>query len=118
MADSTSIELTIAKATPADLSGALELASILDNLDRGYYPSRESDEDAPLYFDDDNVEHLQYLYQRIRDIAERASLFRVAFGMACLLDEKNALVDPAVDHLAIHPRIKDALERFTENGDG
>jgi hypothetical protein len=109
MSESTTIGVKMAKANAADLDGAHELAAILDNLDRGYYPARDGDEDAPTYFDHEDVEHLQHLCDRLLEIARKSSLFRVAGGLATLLSDHNAVVDPAADCIELHPRLTAAL---------
>ena len=109
MAESTTHSVRMAKANAADLDGAYELANILEALERGYYPARETDEDPPTVFDHEDVEHLQYLVDRLLGIARRTSLFRVAGGLATLLSDANAVVDPADDCIALHPRLKAAL---------
>lgn len=109
MAESQTIHLRMAKASREDIAAAGELASILDNIWRGYYPAYDGAEDSPTFFDADKREHLEFLYERIRVLADRGSLFRVVLGLETLLSDANAIVDPDLDHLELHPRFK-ALE--------
>lgn len=109
MSEGKTIGIRMAKATREDLDGAHELAGILESLERGYYPARETDEDPPTFFDHEDVEHLQYLVDRLLAIARKSSLFRVAGGLETLLSDNNAVVDPVADCIELHPRIKSAL---------
>lgn len=96
--------MLMAKATDQDMDAAMELANLMDAIGRGYYPASPGDEDAPLNFDSDDIEHLKHLHDRIKAIAEAGSLFRVVGGLSVLLSPENAVVDPGVDHIALHPR--------------
>lgn len=118
VAESRTFSVRMAKATQQDIDAAFELSSILDALDRGYYPSRETDEDPPTYFDSDDRDHLQYLHERLTDIASRGSLFRVVGGLSTLLAPENAIVDPDDDCIALHPRFSAHAASNPEAGHG
>jgi hypothetical protein len=96
--------IRMAKAREADIEAAFEMAGVLESLGHGRYPSREGDEDAPMHFNSDDYEHLQYLHQRLIEIEEKGSLFRVVGGLDTLLNPANAIVDPDDDCIALHPR--------------
>lgn len=59
--------INIPKPNQADLDTALQVMQLLANMSYGYYPS--SDEGTPTYFDSENLEHLQFLHQRVVEIA-------------------------------------------------
>jgi len=84
-----------------------------EDIAAGRYPATEEEDAAPAWFDSDDREHLQYLHRRLVGLAARGSLFRVVCGLETLLSDANALVDPAADHLALHPRLVAALEKAT-----
>lgn len=100
-----SIGVRMAKASDRDIEAALELSNLMDAIGRGYYPASPGDDDAPLNFDSDDIEHLRHLHARIKAIADAGSLFRVVGGLAVLLNPQNAIVDPDADHIALHPRL-------------
>lgn len=118
--------IRMAKATTTDIEGAMDLCGIVDALDRGYYPviGDQVDQDAPTFFDPHDAEHLLHLHTLLQSIADRrdVSLFRVVMGMDTIL--RNDILDPDVDHLAIHPkfaaenkRLRDALAALVGSGD-
>lgn len=105
--------MKVASASKADIDAALRLLGILDALSRGYYPSvAEEGADAPLYFDDDNSEHLHHLWVLIRQCLDAAPGFqgRVIFGAATLMDPANEVLDPNCDVIELHPRLREALK--------
>lgn len=116
--ESKTITLRMAKASEQDIDTAFEVAGILEALGKGYYPRRESESDAPMHFDSDNFEHLEYLYERIRECEAKGSLYRVVGGMHMLLHPSNAVVDPVADYIKLHPRFTPApaLSEFTDTG--
>lgn len=106
--------MRMAKASEDDLKAALDLCGVLEDIDKGYFPrspGRESAPDDPMFFDEDDAEHLAALYERIKACLDAApgGLFRVVFGMACLLDPKNRVVCPDADHLKLHPMLEAAV---------
>jgi hypothetical protein len=128
---------TMAKASEEDIAGGFDLAAILDAIDKGDYPSyfaTPADRDAaeesgnlPGYFDADNVDHLRHLHTLLVELLHRRpgfSLLRLVMGMHVILH--NDLLDPDVDHLAIHPKfmavaqdrehLRDALAALVGSG--
>lgn len=99
----------MAKASDADLNAAYDLAGFCESVQRGYYPATSSDVDHPLWLDGEDIDHLKHVHKRLVEILNRGSLFRVVGGLATLLSESNAIVDPDADCLELHPRIKEAL---------
>jgi hypothetical protein len=110
--ESKAVGLLMAKASKDDLDMALDLAALMDNLGRGYYPAEKlaDGEEAPTFFDAEDRDHLTHLHDLLLAIEARGSLHRVAMGMGVLIDPKNAIVDPDLDHLALHARLKEGLE--------
>lgn len=104
------ITMRMAKASAQDIAATYELANLMQDIAAGRYPATDEEAEAPTWFDSSNREHLEYLHRRMVGLAERGSLFRVVGGLDTLLSPANALVDPAVDHLALHPRLIAALE--------
>lgn len=114
------IELRMGKATEQDLDFALVMAGIIDdvfdsrmgcgsNYPRGV--DGKYGEDDPSFFDWDNPEHVAAFSDRILHLQGKCSLTRVIFGMQTLLSPENAIVDPDVDYLKLHPRFE-ADEQF------
>lgn len=109
--------MRMAKADEKDCDAAYELMSILDNLDRGYYPARESDEDAPTFFEADDRDHLQFLHKRLEELMERAPGFigRIVVGYcAVILNPENKIVDPDDDCLSLHPELAGLQDQNAE----
>lgn len=100
--------MKMARASEADLDAALEVTRILDDLLKRYMPSSGSDEGI-VWFDQDDPEQCQIALSTLLDAARKGSMFRVAFGMAVLLDPRNELLDPDADMLARHPKIVSAM---------
>jgi len=109
--------IKMAKASEKDLAAALDIAGILEDIDKGYFPrdpSKDGDAETndPTFFDEDDPQHLVEFFKRLKWCLDAApgGVFRVAFGMTVLLDPRNELVDPDLDHLAMHPRLIKAVE--------
>lgn len=105
--------MKVARATHQDLDAAMMLMGLLDTVSSGYYPSDSDDaDDDPTFFDEDDPEHLAQLWKRLKACLDAAPGFqcRVIFGAATMLDPRNEVVDPAEDHLTLHPRLNAALQ--------
>jgi hypothetical protein len=104
--------MKVALASGQDIDAALNLLGILDALSRGYYPKSEDSEHAPLYFDEDDKDHLSHLWKVLRECLDAAPGFqgRVLFGAATLMDSRNKVVDSSADTLELHPRLVGALQ--------
>lgn len=99
--------MKIAKASEADLKMAMELMNALESLERyrTFPEGMRSDPDDYADFDADNSEHCREVMEYLLKLTGGASLMRVVFGMAVLLDPANQCVDPAADTLEHHPNI-------------
>lgn len=107
--------MKMAKADEADLNMAMELSGALDSL-TGWIPAvpdavakTESDDDYER-FDRDNREQCVRVLNYLLDVADRASLMRVVWGAAVMLDPNNKLVDPAAETIEHHPETLAALK--------
>lgn len=99
------IGMTMAKATQEEAAAACDVAQMIENLHKGYFPTTADTVDTdPAFFDEDNPEHLRTLYDRLMATTKDhpGGLFRVAFGYGVILS--NDLLDPSVDHLALNPK--------------
>lgn len=101
--------MKMARASKADLDAALEVSRILGDLERGYMPCDDEDDDAER-FDLDNPRQCRRALDALLEAASRGSLFRVTFGMATLLDPRNKLLDPDADTLELHPDLQKAAQ--------
>ncbi|MGR9579971.1 hypothetical protein [Pandoraea sputorum] len=100
--------MKMARASEADLDAAQKVASIIEELHKGYMPATDDDDDF-TWFDRDDPEQCQKVLGALLDATEKTSLFRVTFGMAVILDPRNKLLDPNADTLEMHPELKAAL---------
>lgn len=94
--------MKMAKASEADLDMAMQISSALDALENRFFPAGMKRDDAEL-FDDDNPQHCEEALAHLLDLHKRASLMRVVWGCAVMLDPRNRLVDPAADTIEHHP---------------
>lgn len=102
--------MKMAKASEADLKMAMDLCNALDSLTSRWgarmpeaieQPRGTSDTE---YFDADDSEQCKRVVAYLLKLAGSASLMRVVWGMAVLLDPRNEIVDPGSDVLEIHPK--------------
>lgn len=97
----------MSKASTKDMDAGYYLMNVLDDLDRGYYPELhdERDKDAPTFFDEHDLEHLQHLRGLLSKILDKSPGFmgRIMGGMSCFLNPKNAVIDPQADTIEFHP---------------
>ncbi len=102
--------MKMAKASLEDIEMTLELCLSLECLEKGYLPAALAgeDEESPIWYDED--EDGDRVVQHLLAILRKGSAFRVAFGMAVLLDPRNEVVDPDSDCLEMHPRFAAAME--------
>ncbi|MBI0331713.1 hypothetical protein [Burkholderia plantarii] len=110
----------MAKATTRDLEQVMLLADLLESISKGFYPSldtevNESCDDTPRFFDERDLQHIQFLFQRVKACLDAApgGLFRIVVGYQTILD--NSVLDPDSPLLALHPRFATALERIQAN---
>ncbi|BDC37721.1 hypothetical protein PTKU15_10180 [Paraburkholderia terrae] len=103
--------MRMARATDADMDIAYELAGLIDVIGRGDYPSTDDDEDVPDWFDEDDIDHLKALHNRIEKIAENSgAIWRVIGGFSTLSNPSNQLIDLTKDVIELHPRLIAAIQ--------
>lgn len=99
--------MKMAKASEADLDAAMKLCSALEALERyRTMPTPDDDTEDAEPFDEDDREDCKKALAIVLELFGRASLFRVVFGMAVILDPRNKVVDPNADTLEIHADIR------------
>ena len=94
--------MKMARASEQDLSAAMQIAQIIDSLERGYMPFDDDDE-ITTRFDADDPQQCQKALQALLQAAERGRLMRVVGGMFTLLDPRNKVLDPQADAIELHP---------------
>lgn len=104
--------MKMARADKKDMDAALQLSAILQDVERGYYPSNPDNEDSetdPTFFDEDKKEHLRVFHDRVMACLKSApgGIFRVIGGFHTIMH--NDICDPDLDYLELHPRIRAAL---------
>lgn len=99
--------MKMAKASKADIDMAMDLASVLDDIESGYFPLKLSDDqDSEEAERIDTTDHKQYerLIDSLRRLLNRGSIFRVIFGMAVVCDPSNECIDPDAGTIEHHPK--------------
>ena len=107
--------MKMAKASQSDMDMAIELAQALDALTNRWSPAMplaidQGGEGSAEDFDIDDEDQCRRVCEYLLKLANRASLFRVALGMAVLLDPQNQIVDPDADCLEVHPKFDAAMK--------
>ena len=105
--------MKMAKASEADLEMAMELCGAIDALTSSWptLPTglcNPSPDEPDETFDCDNDRQCGTVLRHLLAIAERASLLRVVWGAAVMLDPRNKLVDPEADTIEHHPDRQDS----------
>lgn len=103
--------MKMAKASEADLDMAMELCGAIEALTSSWptLPSglcKSADDERADAFDCDDDRQCGTVLRHLLAIAERASLMRVVFGCAVMLDPRNKCVDPNADTIEHHPDAK------------
>ncbi|OQA30036.1 MAG: hypothetical protein BWY57_03097 [Betaproteobacteria bacterium ADurb.Bin341] len=108
--------MKMAKASPEDLDMALDLISVLDDIERGFFPHRFSDPDSEMseWLDFTNREQYGRLIDNLRRLLNRGSIGRVIMGMAVVCDPSNECIDPDADCIEHHPK-RQRLEKQVED---
>lgn len=106
--------MKMAKASEADLDMAMELCAALDALTSSWptIPTglhQTADDEPDESFDCDDDRQCGTVLRHLLAIAERASLMRVVWGAAVMLDPRNNCVDPDADTIEHHPHAKAGL---------
>lgn len=104
--------MKMAKASAADLEMAMELCGALDALTQRWGATvpekiaKTDGDDESEYFSPDNSEQCQRVMGYLLDLADRASLMRVVWGCAVMLDPANRCVDANADTIEHHPDVQ------------
>lgn len=102
--------MKMAKASEADLEMAMELCGALDALTSSCPSLPDSlckpESELGESFDCDDDRQCGTVLRHLLAIAERASLMRVVWGCAVMLDPRNRCVDPDADVIEHHPDAK------------
>jgi hypothetical protein len=109
--------MKMAKATEKDIDAAGDCMGVLEDIAKGYYPSREGDEDPdpPHHFDEDDINHLRKFYRMVMNTLDASPGWpgRVIGGMCyVIMWDKNTIVDPDSKVLELHPHIRAALDAY------
>lgn len=106
--------MKMAKASEADINMAMELCGAFDLLGQRFLPcmpeaiEQLGDDDESEPFDRDDDAQCGRALRHLLDIADRASLMRVVWGCAVMLDPRNELIDPGADTIEHHPDRQDS----------
>lgn len=98
--------MKMAKASEADLDMAMELISVLDDIESGYFPGRFGDPESESSERIDTYDRQQYdrLIDNLRRLLNRGSIGRVIMGMAVVCDPSNECIDPDAGTIEHHPK--------------
>lgn len=107
--------MKMAKASEADIDMAIDVAHVLEDIDRGIFPTKFGDPDSEEteWLNTDSYEQYERLIDGLERMLARGSVFRVVFGMAVVCDPINELLDPEADTIEHHP-IRQKLEAERE----
>lgn len=110
------MSMKMAKAGADDLRMAMDLSNALEGLSHRHYPTmpqavaKIADDEGGECFDRDDAEQCVRALRYLLDLAKRASLMRVVWGCAVMLDPANKCVDPHADTIERHPDALAGLE--------
>ena len=98
--------MKMAKASQADLEMALDLISVLDDIERGRFPYLFSDQEDEIteWLDSNDREQYDRLIDGLRNLLNRGSIGRVIMGMAVVCDPANECIDPDAGCIEHHPK--------------
>lgn len=99
--------MKMAKASEADINMAMTMANILDDIERGYFPSKlasDPESEESEWLETASCEQYERLIDGLKRVLNQGSIFRVILGMAVVCDPRNELVDPDADCLEHHPK--------------
>ena len=101
--------MKMAKATKQDMTAALGILGILEDVVDGKFPRVPPGaiaENDPEDFDEENPDHLRAFYDRLMSCMKfpPSGLGRVVWGFQVIMD--NNILNPNVTHLELHPRLK------------
>ena len=98
--------MKMAKASKADIDMALELISVLDDIEDGQFPYRFSNPELESieWLDPDDGPQMGNLLYQLKRHLNRGSIGRVIMGMAVVCDPNNECIDPDADCIEHHPK--------------
>lgn len=98
--------MKMAKASKTDIDMALELISVLDDIEDGKFPYRFSNPELESieWLDPDDGPQMGNLLYQLKHHLNRGSIGRVIMGMAVVSDPKNECIDPDADCIEHHPK--------------
>lgn len=109
--------MKMAKASDADIEMAMTVANILDDIDRGYFPSKlaaDEDSEETEWIDTNDREQYARLIEGLREVLSQGSIFLVVWGMAVVCDPINECIDPDADCIEHHPKRKQLEQQRDE----
>lgn len=100
--------MKMAKASPEDLDMAMDLVNVLEDIERGFFPTKlQSDEDAEServeWIDTADRQQYERLFLGLKSLLNKGSIYRVIWGMAVVCDPANECIDPDADCIEHHP---------------
>jgi hypothetical protein len=101
--------MKMAKASAADLDMAMTMCNALEALAGAWGATvpegceRVADGDESERLDLGNAEQCERILRYLQDLTRSASLMRVVYGCAVMLDPRNQCVDPQADTIEHHP---------------
>jgi hypothetical protein len=101
--------MKMAKASEADIDMAMEVSNVLNDIERGFFPTKlQSDEDAESeeieWIDTDDQQQYKRLIFGLKHLLNKGSISRVIWGMAVVCDPANECIDPDADCIEHHPK--------------
>mgnify|MGYP005608882687 FL=1 len=98
--------MKMAKASPEDLDMALDLISVLDDIERGFFPYQFSDPDSEIseWLDFTNREQYGRLIDNLRRLLNRGGHGRVRRGTAVVCGPSNECIAPDAVCIEHHPK--------------
>ena len=108
--------MKIAKANEDDIENAMQLCAVMDAITQVWgptVPEKIAEHEGESFYQDDD-EQCGRVLRHLIELVKRASLGRVVYGCAVMLDPRNKLVDPAANTIEHHPDTVAALEAMKE----
>ena len=108
--------MKMAKATDADIGAAMDFCNAMSAITQNWSPTLPEGigDDEGERFDIESDRHCGRVLRHLVGLVNNASLERVVFGCAVMLDPRNKLVDPAANTIEHHPDTVAALEAMKE----
>lgn len=98
--------MKLSKPNEQDLNGAIDVALIIDDLSKGWFPS---DDEGDIEFDIMDSADCRKALDILIGISDQCSLMRAAMTTLVLCDPNNKVIDPDIDHVDQHPEVKEAM---------